>query len=146
MYRDKAPKHALEHAKTSLMLCETHRNAVVLPYAHAIAGACLVELEYLETAKDHFRKGLDLATVDADWRIQCQILGWYAGLEEKQDSLERARDLYRYGTEIAKRMESTALEKDFARRLAGVYQALGDLPNAVECHNRAWKLEEEKRL
>ena len=146
MLSDDAPKHALEHAQTALALCKTHQNNVVLPYAHEIMGACLVELGEFEAAKRHFLDGINLAAEDCDSRAQCQIIGWYAGLEYKQDSLERSRDLYRFGSEIAKRMNYTLWEKKFARRLADVYEGLGDLPNAVECHKRAWKLEEEKRL
>ncbi len=143
---DRAPKHALDHAQTSLMLCTAHQNNVIRPYAHELAGACLVELGEIEDAKEHFADGLDVAVKDLDTRAQCQIIGRFGGLEQKQDSLERARDLYLYGTEIAKSMNYSHWEKVFARRMADVYEGLGDLPSAVEYHKRAWKLEEEKRL
>ena len=43
-------------------------------------------------------------------------------------------------------MNYTLWERIFARHLADVYEGLGDLVKSVECHKRAWKLEEEKRL
>ena len=145
MHADGAPEHALAHAETAIKLAVEHQNNVILPYAHEIAGACLVDLDELDRAVTHFTKALEIATRDDDSRAQCQIIGWFAGLEKKRNSLERARDLYRFGTEIAKRMDYTLWEKSFARRLADVYEELGDLTNSVECHKTAWKLEEEKR-
>lgn len=145
MLADDAPMHALSHAEKAIELGVEHQNNVILPYAHEVAGACHVELEQYDRAEVHFSKALGLATADKDARAQCQILCCFAALESKRDSFERARDLYRYGREIATSMEYALWEKTFLRRLADVYEALGDLANSVECHKRAWKLEEEKR-
>ena len=82
MHADGAPEHALAHAETAIKLAVEHQNNVILPYAHEIAGACLVDLDELDRAVTHFTKALEIATRDDDSRAQCQIIGWFAGLEK----------------------------------------------------------------
>ena len=145
MQADEAPAHALEHALRSLDLATEFQNRVILPYAHEVAGACLIDLGELDRADAHFTQGLDIATDDGDTRAQCQIIGWYAELEKTRGNLERGRDLYRFGSEIARKMDYTLWQKTFARGLADVYEKLGDFKASVEAHKLAWKLEAAKR-
>ncbi|MXQ06341.1 hypothetical protein GQ651_00635 [Alphaproteobacteria bacterium GH1-50] len=145
MQADDAPAHALEHAERALELADTFNNRVILPYAHEVAGACLIDLGELDRAEAHFTDGLTIATEDEDTRAQCQIVGWHAQLEKERGNLGQARDLYRFGSEIARKMDYTLWEKIFARGLADVYEGLGDFKASVEAHKMAWKLEAAKR-
>ncbi len=145
MQADDAASHALTHAEAALDLAVKHQNRVILPYAHEILGACLVDLGRYDEAEAQFVKGLDMAIEDDDTRAQCQIVSWRAFLEEKRGDFPKARDFYRFGSEIAKKMTYALWEKRFSRGLADVYEALGDYENAVAAHKLAWRLEDEKR-
>ena len=145
MLADGAAKHALTHAEKALALAEEYQNRVILPYAYEIVGACLADLGRHDEAEAHLVEGCDLARLDNDTRAQCQIISWRADLEEKRGDTLKARDLYRFGSEIAGKMKYALWQKRFSRGLADVYEALGDYENAVAAHKAAWRLEDEKR-
>lgn len=145
MMADDVAVKGLQHAKTSLELCAQYNNRVVIPYAHEVIGACYVVLEDFEQAEAAFTSGLDLAIEDNDFRAQCQIIHRHAALEYAQKNLERARDLNRFGAQIAKEMDYHLWGRDFALALATIYEQLGDLRKSVDAHKCAWGFEKQRR-
>ena len=145
LLNDGSAEKGLKHAETSLELCVRHNNRVILPYAQEVLGACKVAVGELKEAEDAFVAGLDLAIEDDDFRAQCQIISRYAQLESARDNLERARDLNRYGAEIAAKMCYPLWERDFALALADIHEKLGDFKKALASHKRAWQFEKERR-
>lgn len=145
MLDDEAAETGLKHAEIALELCERHSNRVVLPYAYEVLGACQVEMESYNSAEVAFKSGLEIAIEDGDFRAQCQIINRYAALEYAQNNLDRARDLNRYGAEIATQMKYHLWGREFALSLAQVHEDLGDLKKALAAHKRAWRFEKERR-
>ena len=142
---DDAADKGLKHAQVALALCQEHDNRVVLPYAQEVIGACFVVVEDFEKAEAAFSNGLDLAIEDNDFRAQCQIIHRHASLEYARKDLERARDLNRFGAQIAKEMNYHLWGRDFAFALATIYEELGDLRQAVDAHKCAWRFERQRR-
>jgi len=145
MMSDDVVEKGLKHAQSALDLCEEHSNRVVVPYAQEVIGACFVGLGEWANANAAFTAGLDIAIEDHDFRAQCQIIHRHAALEHAQKNLERARDLNRFGAQIATEMKYHLWGRDFALALAGVYEELGDLKNSVAAHKRAWRFEKARR-
>ncbi|MBT8460612.1 MAG: hypothetical protein KJN60_13160 [Boseongicola sp.] len=145
MMADDVALSGLKHAKVSLELCLEHNNRVVIPYAQEVIGACCVALEDFGQAEAAFTSGLDLAIEDNDFRAQCQIIHRHAALEYAQKKLERARDLNRFGAQIAKEMNYHLWGRDFALDLAKIYEELGDLRKSVDAHKCAWGFEKQRR-
>lgn len=135
----------IEHAETSLELCEKHDNRVIVPYTLEVLGAFHVAHGDFSKAEKAFSDGLDVAIKDRDFRAQCQIIQRHAGLEHARNDLERACDLNRFGAQIAKEMNYDLWSRDFALALAGVYEDLGDLRKSVDEHKRAWRFEKARR-
>ncbi|SMX24811.1 hypothetical protein BOA8489_02940 [Boseongicola aestuarii] len=145
MMRDDVVEKGLQHAKTSLELCHKHANRVVLPYAQEVLGACQMALGDFTAAENAFTDGLGIAIEDRDFRAQCQIIQRHAALEHARHDLERARDLNRFGAQIAKEMGYDLWSRDFALALAGVYEDLGDFRKSLDEHKRAWRFEKARR-
>ncbi|QMU58696.1 MAG: hypothetical protein GKR98_11150 [Boseongicola sp.] len=145
MLADNSPIGGLEHAETALKLAIRHKNRVVNPYVHEIAGACLVALKDFGAAEKHFAKGMKLADTDCDDRARCQITQHQARMERTRGNLEKARDLFLKGAKLSKELDYSLWDQFYARALADVFETLGDLDQALKYHKRAWTLSEARR-
>lgn len=65
---------ALARALPAVSLCRRWDNAVALPYALEVLGACYVRLGRHDRAEACFDEGLRIARRDGDSRVECQIL------------------------------------------------------------------------
>jgi tetratricopeptide (TPR) repeat protein len=145
MLSDDTPESAIRHAETSVELADSFRNILIKPYAYEVLGAGHSALGHFQRAEECFTMGLDIAIRDEDTRAQCQIIQRHGDLERAKGDLDRARDLYGYGREVAKKMAYPLWEVIFSRALADVYERLGDLKGALAEHKRAWQIEDARR-
>lgn len=107
---------ALAQALPAVLLCRRWDNAVVLPYALEVLGACYARIGRYDRAQACFDEGLVIAGNDGDLRVECQILQEIGNLALLQGDVGRGRAILRAGLFLSRSLGYPLWEAGFAPR------------------------------
>ena len=146
LLRHNEVERALEFALQALGHAQEAENKIILPYIHAVAGACFARKKDAIEALSHFSNGAQLAEEDQDQRAMCYLKLSRARFELARGETSAARQLLLEAAAIAKRQNLPLMRKETALVLADTFEALGQYKASVDQHKLAWRLEREGRI
>ena len=144
-YRCGAYDDAHDCCVEGIAMCKAQENRVVLPYIYEVLGRVHLALGQTDEAEGYLLEGLKIGEEDRDRRVICHLHHNLAEVAEARGQHEEALTHLDKSETLSLELEYPCNVIDVCRTLAGIYEAMGNYPAALEAMKSVDRLHQDWR-